>query len=398
MVLNISETKKYLLLLWIIIASGVWSINIPSILTIIIHFSLAAIMLIKLFLKNKLRNATTLVAFCLLLIVALIINSDYEAWMSYAFIICFCIMGYYISCFWYRGEFLEKYTDIILIIAVVSLVMYFSRGILATHQSGFPVVEGQAVSYTNFYLYLYCRELPDRNCAIFWEPGAYAVFLGIALYGTLVSKYRKSILKISIFVVALFTTKSTLAYTLILFTLLLFLLWRNSEMGVIQKILLGIIAVTIVLLAMNEFGVFQNIQEKLITGLQTNASSKARNVAQLIDIRIIFDAPLFGVGFAEYSNQVVAIGALFGQKWTMAANTFTFMGAIFGIPYVLLSTTGLVKLFPQNSSAMFKLASISFWLWLFATQNFVQKPIFYCLVFLGYKLQAFYETEEIKDE
>ena len=91
-------------------------------------------------------------------------------------------MGLYISAFWKEGEFLDKYTNIMTIIVVISLIMYCFRSFLATHQTGFPIIQGQAVSYTNYFVYLYCRELPDRNCAIFWEPGAFAVFVGIALF------------------------------------------------------------------------------------------------------------------------------------------------------------------------------------------------------------------------
>ena len=398
MVLNISDLRKYLILLWIIISSGVWSISVSASVTVLLHFSIASFMLLIMFQKGIIRNAVVLVLFLVFLILALLFNSDYSAWMSYAFIFCFCIIGLYVSLLWKKGEFLDKYVNIMLVIAVISLVMYFMRGFLGTHQAGFPVVQGQSVSYTNFYFYLYCRELPDRNCAVFWEPGAYAVFLGIALYHTLITNSNKKVLKSIIIIVALFTTQSTLAYTLILFALLLYMLKRNDDMGLLQKLFLGIVAIVIILFAMNEFGVFQNIQEKLFSGLQTNASSRARNVAQLIDLKIISSAPFFGVGFGDYQNHVNSIGALFGQNWTMAANTFTFMGAIFGIPYVILSGIGLIKICPRNISSLFRLVSIAFWIWLFITQNFVQKPIFYCLVFLGYTLRAFAELEEKMDE
>ena len=196
MVLNISEARKYLLLLWIIIASGVWTISVPSSLTIFINFVLAVGMLIFLCGKGVLRTAVTFSIFIVLLLCAFLLNYDFSAWMSYAFILCFCIMGMYISFFWQKGEFLDKYTNIILIVAAISLIMYAFRGWLASHQGGFPVVEGQAVSYTNFYIYLYCRELPNRNCAIFWEPGAFAVFMGVALYNILVNDKKNKVLKL----------------------------------------------------------------------------------------------------------------------------------------------------------------------------------------------------------
>lgn len=398
MTLNVSETRKYLLLLWILIASGVWTVSVPASLTVLINFALAVSMLIILCQRGVLRKAVLLAVFTMLLLCTFLLNFDFQSWMSYVFIICFCIMGMYISSFWHEGEFLNKYTNIITIIAVVSLVMYIFRNFLASHQAGFPVVEGQEVSYTNLYIYLYCRELPNRNCAIFWEPGAFAVFIGVAMYTTLITNKKNKILKLIVYIVALFTTQSTLAYTIILFAVLMYLVQRNNNASVFQKVLIGILMTSIVLLVMDEFDVFQNIQEKLFTGIETNASSRARNIAQLIDLSVISKSPIIGVGFNEYFNQVRVIGTLFGQNWTMAANTFTFMGAIFGIPYTLVTVIGIAKVCPRNASIIFKYISSCFWIWLFVTQNFVQKPIFYCLVFLGYRASAYGSVEVKKNE
>lgn len=177
--LNLSKINKYLLLVWIIILSGVWSISVPPLLTIVLNFTLSIYMLMKLCSIKEKRGTPIIILFVILLFFTFFLNCDFSSWMSYAFIICFCIMGLYISAFWKEGEFLDKYSNIMTIIVVISLIMYCFRSFLATHQTGFPIIQGQAVSYTNYFMYLYCRELPDRNCAIFWEPGAFAVFIGI---------------------------------------------------------------------------------------------------------------------------------------------------------------------------------------------------------------------------
>ena len=77
----------------------------------------------------------------------------------------------------------------------------------------------------------------------------------------------------------------------------------------------------------------------------------------------------------------------------MSANTFTFMGAVFGLPYLIIVGCGLSKIHPNNSSKFFNLVSILFWIWLFVSQNFMQKPILYCLIFLGYKLKSVKDME-----
>lgn len=389
--------NKYLLLVWIIILSGVWSISVPPLLTIVLNFTLSIYMLIKLCSIKEKRGTPIIILFVILLSFTFFLNCDFSSWMSYAFIICFCIMGLYISAFWKEGEFLDKYSNIMTIIVVISLIMYCFRSFLATHQTGFPIIQGQAVSYTNYFMYLYCRELPDRNCAIFWEPGAFAVFIGIALFYILITNKKNKFLRIFLFVIALFTTQSTLAYTIVLFAVLMSLTMHTDKGGFLQKMFIGILSTFIVLIIMKEFGIFQNIQEKLFTGLQTNASSRARNVAQMIDLFIAAKSPIVGAGFNGYFEHVHSIGTLFGQKWTMAANTFTFMAAIFGIPYVLISVNGLIKICPENTNMMFKIVSSCFWIWLFVSQNFVQKPIFYCLIFLGYMASAFEKEVNINE-
>lgn len=396
MILNITETKKYLFIFWIILSSGVWSITFPPFVTVLLHFGIAAFMLMCLIRDGKLNRAGQLIILALLLLFSFIVNFDFHAWLSYSFIICYGIFGLYIGFYWKPQEFLDKYSNIMIIIVAVSLVMYCFRNVLADFQGGFPVVEGQTVSYTNFYVYLYCRELPDRNCAVFWEPGAYAVFIGIALYHTLCNKSKHRILKMSLFILALFTTRSTLAYTLILLALLLyFLAYRNNGL-MINKIIIGIISIVIILHFLNEFGAFQSIQEKLFLGLKTNASSRARNIGQLIDLKFLLKYPIFGAGFNGYYNSEDLIENLYGQ-WTVAANTFTYMGALFGAPFLIFNIIGLLKLSFQNNKWSIKIVAFVFLFWLFITQNFVEKPIFYCLVFLGYSMSKSYKSKETRN-
>ena len=47
----------------------------------------------------------------------------------------------------------------------------------------------------------------------------------------------------------------------------------------------------------------------------------------------------------------------------------------------------------SEARGIVKCVSACFWIWLFVTQNFAQKPIFYCLIFLGYTCSAFEEVE-----
>lgn len=72
--LNITEIKKYILLIWIIIASGVWTIKFSSTMTIFINFVLAIVMLIVLFSRGILRKSFLLFIISIGLIFLMIFN------------------------------------------------------------------------------------------------------------------------------------------------------------------------------------------------------------------------------------------------------------------------------------------------------------------------------------
>ena len=77
MTLNVSETRKYLLLLWILIASGVWTVSVPASLTVLINFALAVSMLIILCQRGVLRKAVLLAVFTMLLLCTFLLNFDF---------------------------------------------------------------------------------------------------------------------------------------------------------------------------------------------------------------------------------------------------------------------------------------------------------------------------------
>lgn len=386
MVIQLSEMKRTILMIWIIMVSGVWSIRLPPNVTVVINIVIAFHMLLRILYNRKYNNIHIALLLSTILALGFIYNNDTDAILTYGIIFAYIIFGLYFSNFWNIEKFATKYCNIMSLITTVSLICYFFRDYLSKIPGNFPIIQGQSVSYINYYVYLYSRELPDRNSAVFWEPGAFVVFLAIALYFKLFIINENSLRENIFYIIALLTTKSTLAYTVILLIILVRFLEIPSEKKYIRKMVLGALTFMFLIQVMLYVGAFDNIQNKIFIGFNSNASTRARNIAQLMDLKIIGANPVLGVGFKGYQQKVVFLESFFGHPWTVAANTFTYMSALFGIPYFLVTLKGLVGLKKKDATIIVSILYSFFLIWIFVPQNFVQKPIFYILVFWGYNL------------
>lgn len=127
-------------------------------------------------------------------------------------------------------RFRHCYVQVMLFLSVSSLLFYafpfFNNEVIGY----LPVIRGFGT--TEFYnagLYIYPLYISNslwsyyRNQSIFWEPGAYQMFLNLALilmlYGKSGYTVRQKALYAVVFIVALLTTRSTTGYVVLLLVL-----------------------------------------------------------------------------------------------------------------------------------------------------------------------------------
>lgn len=381
--INTRSLVRSIVVIYIILISGAWNVEIPSLVRFLVNTFLGLYGLFTVVKRKETKGGIYILFMSLILTFSMIFNRDYVGWLNYISIIWFICFGIYVSIKWGIEDFAKRYCNVLSVISSISLFCYLFRDILYQFASGFPIIQGHSVSYINYYIYLYCREAPYRNCAIFWEPGAFAVFLGIAVlfaFSYLDVKTRNK--QLIIYVLSLITTGSTLAYTLILLSILIFMLTTNRDRSKIWKILFGLALTITIVLILNDIGAFQNLNDKLFFGLKTNASSRGRYIGQIADFRIIYNNPITGVGTALYTEQASIEARLLGLYWSVSANTFTSMGAIFGLPFMLIVISGLVR-FYNKDNILLKIICIFFGLWVFVTEAFLFKPLLYILVMDG---------------
>jgi hypothetical protein len=112
-------------------------------------------------------------------------------------------------------QFKNIFNKIVLFFAFVSLIFFFLQPLLSEHYSNSTIItNNDTAHYYNLWIWVSHLDAKDRNFGVFWEPGAYQVFLNLALLFILTSNIKNSrkALECSVLTVAILTTYSTTGY------------------------------------------------------------------------------------------------------------------------------------------------------------------------------------------
>jgi len=234
------------------------------------------------------------------------------------------------------SDFTDTYVMVVVTLAAISLFGYFSDtfNLLGGAVSVLPAVGDEG--YEGF-LYLFgFRTHIDRNNSIFYEPGAYQIFLNVALFIILFidTKFsrRTQWTFISILLVTLLTTFSTTGYLIFAGMFGLFLMESTMISGKAKTILVGaLVAVVLLFSAQFQEVIFEKVED-LLDVQDITDSSNLRSFDALVDMEI-FKRNVFGVGYNKYMKLVSAIGLI--REGQASSNGITKTLAIYGLPFSL---------------------------------------------------------------
>lgn len=262
---------------------------------------------------------------------------DYSA-MAYLRQIVMMICGY--CCLSFLGiKFRYVYFRVITFLAVTSIIMFALQ--LMGIMFGLTVSHYQTIGIYNVLSFDSCGII-QRNCGMFWEPGAYQGYLILVLLffidnlKQLWIEHKKNCILIAI---ALITTYSTTGFVV------MFIVIGLLALHEIKNYYLKVLAVVgIIMIGIYAFSSLDFLGEKLSTEFQnasqlsTNDASWTRMGALRIDLANIARHPIIGNGFSLESKY----GSI-GEQMSGSGNGFT--GAIntFGIPVIILYLIGIFK-------------------------------------------------------
>ncbi len=294
-------------------------------------------------------------------------------------------IGYLFTLFVSYQEFKDTFISIILFLAVFSLATFVLGVILPGLIELLPTIEKNGTTYYNvIFSVVSGSKFVTRNFGIFWEPGAFSIYLNIALYLELFEN-KFNIKRILLLAITVLTTVSTLG---IVCMVILFAAFLTTDKEVISSRIKGLVvtagAFGLILLILYGGDYIYHAFNKLdMSGTTINESTAVRINAIVYPGSAFLENPILGVGYDDY----LFIQERFCQD--MATCSFINWLCLFGLVGGLIPIIGCIRFFTVNNHGMLtNFALFIFTLILFSTENFIQLIFIYIILFLGFNKRS----------
>lgn len=241
------------------------------------------------------------------------------------------------------GRFVNIYETIVLYVTVIALIGYFLVNICGFGKGLPSFVNINGEEYIGIGVFNLIERLPERNCALFWEPGLFATALTFALIFELFYQKEQSLLRIILFVLGMITANSTAGYVMLVLLLVLASM-KIQPRQKLAKILLFVAQIAIIVAAVS---VFINLDNFLVTtGLSQNAAFAKLMSGTLLESqrgRAIQDSvasftqgPLFGNGYLKMAQEMNYVADTATSAYAMS------IFGVLGCGYSAFYITGVI--------------------------------------------------------
>lgn len=257
--------------------------------------------------KDELENETILILLCLLCIIIGLIHN--EAIMLYISLCATFVFSYLFSKACSMRYFIKIFQEIFIRISIVDLFFYFALQYIGQFSLFPEIVNSNGVIYKIGFIFNYMKNVPIRNCGIFWEPGLYATTIIISLLFEYIFVERMSYFRIVVLHICMFTTFSSAGIILLLLCDLLLLkeiLYKFIKKRIAVAVL-SIFLVALVILLLNSDSVLialgLNNHEFYYRLMSSNTKNSSRALAISHNMELFRKNPFFGVGIVKaYAN------------------------------------------------------------------------------------------------
>lgn len=266
----------------------------------------------------------------------------------------------------------------------------------------FPIITN--ASGTQFYSIFFVSLLRDtirsvaiRMSGIFWEPGAFAVYLIIGLILQLFYHRKSSIKTVILYIICIIFTFSTTGIVALSFLIFVYVLFPNklNKNVKVLIILSSFLAVSFLILG-RETSLYQIFFGKIINGTSTALTRWASFIVPFYIGHNNFWIGVFpnnvGDAMREYANFVPS--SLTIQASNMCTNTLTYQIAAFGFVFALVYITGIYCFCIKNQKMNIILGTLIFVVLALAFFGENLYSFFpYVLIFYGYKKKEVNKNE-----
>lgn len=353
--------------------------------------SFTGILLFMVFVLHKTKYKVNFLIFLFLIItflgVLFFIREDFQSVSTYfGFYVRFFIAFLLVSLI-NKDFFIRSYTNFFVYYGFFSLTMYIVGLVLPEFIYSLPTAYNDAgTGYRHLYIYFYQGiELWNfRNAGIFWEAGAFQVFLVLALiFESFIIKGNVN--KRIILILSIISTFSIIGIVIVGLCIGIFWFNKKSKMAFLTPLLLLPLILT--------NGYVQKMIDDKFSG--THSSGNERLVGQIADIKVWTDYPLFGAGLEKYEYLFKANAYELGAVVPTSTNSFLGMMALNGLLYSLLIFISLfLFVFLLKISCKEKLLILFIFILLLSSQGVLNQILFLCILFYGIENLIIKKSEE----
>ena len=401
---TISSSIEFLLVLYVVLRSGVVAVMTMNATFNIVDICVAVAAIAYLVVKRiKIDfGAAMVVLFIVFWVVSMALVHQDPVQNIYLRLIVDLVVVLLITKIVPFSTFSRHFTRLITVLAAASLFFYVLQPILKDLYQQAPLLVNQgSATYHNLFIWVTYVDKPERNFGVFWEPGAYQVFLNLALLFALsesnMSNKSKTVTAV-ICIVAIGTTYSTTGYFVCLLVLLLSFL--EQAIGSSRRRIFAVVGIVAVLVVAG-FALDNDIIVGKFRPESTGYTSfEDRYNATLLDLQIMRDSPAFGVGIARYLPTRNELGSALGLPSENTPNTYSMLGATLGVLpsgfYILQQLRWSWAYRPKRPRLLSFVFVSSIVIILFATEPFFYLKLGH--VFFWYGLAAHGKHSDVQGE
>jgi len=292
-----------------------------------------------------------------------------------------------------RETFIDKYQNIIFVIAAFSNIVYGFYLFFPEILNRLPTIYNtKDIAFKfGFLVIMPLRifgQIP-RSMGIFREPGVFSIFLVFALYFELLERETISIFRILVLLIALFLTYSTTGYIVIILIMTV-LPFNGADSRRLKRkrniITFAFFSIVILLLHYTDL-LSKNgfIFGKFMQGSATYVSTGARIASVAANLDIFLRHQLFGAGSYGLDAEFYDVSIKYVSLLTTKNNTNTFLinFAAHGLIYGATLTFLWYQFFKSTNGSIISILLFVSFIALFSGEAMVNNVFFYIIAFYG---------------
>lgn len=306
--------------------------------------------------KINIKKIAILIFFLLIISISSLVNHEYS--MTYISRIITVSVGYIICRYFSERKFAQIFDCFMTIVSVSALILeFFAYTMPSLLSHSFHVTNSANKLYYSFFVSSIYVENNIGNpfiraSGIFWEPGAFAIFLIFALVMQLFIFEKTNNKKAILYVITIVFTFSTTGYVALVFLIMTFVLSpRNTHFSRRLKglFVLMLLALLGFMIYMEDTTLYNNVFGKLTNG---TSSATTRYSSLFNGLNVAFDHPFLGVASQSQDYMSIYVNSsenLYTNGGLIIANTIVAYMVSYGLLFGIVFSLGIIRYFKKYS-------------------------------------------------